>query len=56
MPDNAIEFMKKSKLVDIYYKSIIIMIENWENETNKKKKEQLKAEMMEYIDMFENKI
>ena len=27
MPDHAIEFMKKSKLVDIYYKIIIIMIE-----------------------------
>ena len=38
MPDHAIEFMKKSKLVDIYYKIIIIMIENWENETNEKKK------------------
>ena len=56
MPDHAIEFMKKSKLVDIYYKIIIIMIENWENETNEKKKDQLKAEMMEYIDMFENAV
>ena len=54
MPDHDIEFMKKSKLVDIYCKIIIIMIENWENETNEKKKDQLKAEMMEYIDMFEN--
>ena len=56
MPDHDIEFMKKSKLVDIYYKIIIIMIENWENETIEKKKDQLKAEMMEYIDMFENAI
>ena len=56
MPDYVIEFMKKSKFVDIYYKIIIIMIENWENETNEKKKDQLKAEMMEYIDMFENAI
>ena len=32
------------------------MIENWENEANEKKKDQLKAEMMEYIDMFENAI
>ena len=31
------------------------MIENWENEANEKK-DQLKAEMMEYIDMFENAI
>ena len=56
MPYHAIEFMKKSNLVDIYYTIIIIMIENWENETNEKKKDQLKAEMMEYIDMFENVI
>ena len=34
MSDHAIEFMKKSKLVDIYYKIIILMIENWENEIN----------------------
>ena len=47
MPDHAIEFMKKGKLVDIYYKLIILMIENWENETNEKKKDQLKAELME---------
>ena len=54
MPDHAIEFLKKSKLVDIYYKIIVIMIENLENESNEKKKDELKAQMMEYIDMFEN--
>ena len=32
------------------------MVEHWENESNEKKKYQLKAEMMEYIDMFENAI
>ena len=32
------------------------MIENWENETNEKKKDELKAEKLEYIDTFENAI
>ena len=41
MPDHAIEFIKKINLVDIYYKIIIIMIENWENGTNENKKDQL---------------
>ena len=40
---------KKRILVDIYYKIILIMVENWENETNEKKNDQLKAEMMEYV-------
>ena len=32
------------------------MIENWENKTNEQKKDQLKAEMLEYMDMFENAV
>ena len=32
------------------------MVESWENETNEKKKDQLKAEIMKYIDMFEKAI
>ena len=42
--------------MEIYYKIIMIMIDDWKNEKNEKKKEQLKSEMMEYIDMFENAI
>ena len=38
MPDHDIEFMKKSKLVDIYYKIIIIMIENWEMKPMRRRK------------------
>ena len=42
--------MKKKRIfVDIYYKIILIMVENWENETNEKKNDQIKAEMMEYV-------
>ena len=35
---------------------IICQTKDIENEKNEKKKEQLKSEMMEYIDMFENAI
>ena len=56
MHDDAIEFIKKRQVMEIYYKIIMIMIDDWKNEKNEKKKEQLKSEMMEYIDMFENAI
>ena len=56
MPKSAIEFIKKQKVIDIQYKIIMIMIEDWKNEYKQSKKSELKAELMEYIDMFENTI
>ena len=56
MPETAIEFIKKGKVIDIHYKIIMIMIDDWKNECREKKKAELKAELMEYIDIFENAI
>ena len=56
MSDTAIEYMKKSKVIDMYYKIIMIMIDDWKNECRESKKTELKAELMEFIDMFENTI
>ena len=56
MPESVMENMKKSKVIDMYYKIIMIMIDDWKNECRESKKAELKAELMEFIDMFENAI
>ena len=60
---NNFYFLKKTlSKDDIIYKIEHVLekidrtTKDLENEKNEKKKEQLKSEMMEYIDMFENAI
>ena len=54
--DTAISFLKKSKLLEIYYKMICIQIRKLENEQEKDKIKELKDEIFELIDMLENAI
>ena len=43
MPDNAIEYIKKSKVIYIHYKIIMIMMDDWKNECRESRKAELKA-------------
>ena len=54
--DKTITLMKKSKLVEIYYKMICVQINRWEIEQNKDIIKELKEEIFELMDLLENAI
>jgi len=54
--DTAISFLKKSKLIEIYYKMICVQIERWKSEQNKDIIKELKEEIFELMDLLENAI
>ena len=55
MPDNElIIFRKRDRLIDIHFRMINILIDRWQKESDKKIRDQIRCEICDLIEFFEN--
>ena len=55
MPDSdLITFRKRDRLIDIHFRMINILIDRWQNESDKENRDQIRCEISDLIEFLEN--